>query len=88
MLSLVIAAVVAASIPFAAIYGKTVQASRPAYVTSAPTSAGPHTTTRLVTTASGRTVAQTAPAGASGGPAGAGSAASIPAIAPLTSRSS
>ncbi|HET9125272.1 MAG TPA: hypothetical protein VFN65_10345 [Solirubrobacteraceae bacterium] len=77
------AALVGASIPFAAIYGTTIQ-QRPAYLAPAPTSASGHTTTRLVTTASGRTIAQTVPAGAAsrGGAAGTGTG------EPLESRSS
>lgn len=82
VLSLAVAAVVAATIPFAAIYGKALQ-SRPAYVASVPAATAGRTTTRLVTTASGRTLSQTVPAGAANAPA-----ASVPAVAPLASRSS
>ena len=40
--------------------------SRPAYVASVPAATGGHTTTRLVTTASGRTITQTVPAASAG----------------------
>ncbi len=82
MLSLAVAAIVAASIPFAAIDGMAIQ-SRPAYVASVPAATGGHTTTRLVTTASGRTITQTVPAASAGA-----RPATVSAVAPLASRSS
>ncbi len=79
VLSVAIAAIVAASIPFAALYGQALQPRPAAAITAVSGSGG--TQTRIVTTASGRVVTQTVPA------TGAGSA-SAGTATPIVTRTS
>lgn len=85
VLSLAVAAIIAASIPFAALYGRAIQ-SHSAAVATLPVSAGQGTRTRIVTTASGATVAQTV--SATGAGASVAAAPSFRAATPISSRTS
>jgi hypothetical protein len=90
VLSLAVAAIIAASIPFAALYGRAVQ-NQSAAVATLPVSAGPSTgtTTRIVTTASGARIAQTVPVTGSGASGASVSAApSAAAAVPISTRTS